>query len=128
MQDSTPYPRQEAVVSIGVGIILTIITCGLYGLFWQYKQMQVLNAWLGRKEYDFWIWLILSIVTCGLFALYYEYTMAKGINEVQENNGLRVNNDLALLCVFLAFVGVGVASLAIQQGEINRFYGENRDI
>ena len=37
------------------------------------------------------------------------------------------NEDLALLSVLLAFGGVGVASLAIQQAEINRFYGENPD-
>lgn len=128
MSSGTPYPSRDAIVSIGVGIILTIITCGIYGLFWQYKQMEVLNAWLGRKEYDFWIWLLLSLVTCGIFALYYEYTMAKGLNEVQEKNGLRVNEDLALLSVLLALFGAGVASLAIQQGEINKFYGENRDI
>jgi hypothetical protein len=128
MEDRAPYPRQDAVVSIGVGIILSLITCGLYGLFWQYKQMDVLNAWLGRKEYDFWIWLLLSIVTCGVFALYYEYKMAKGINEIQEATGRRVNDDLALLCVLLAFVGVGIASIAIQQYEINRFYGEDRDV
>ena len=128
MRNETPYPRREAVISIGVGIILSILTCGLYGLFWQYKQMEVLNAWLGRKEYDFWIWLLLSIVTCGLFSLYYEYTMAKGINEIQENHDMRVNEDLALLCVLLAVFGVGIASLAIQQGEINKFYGENRDL
>lgn len=128
MSDRSPYPRQEAVISIGVGIILSLLTCGLYGLYWQYKQMEILNAWLGRKEYDFWIWLILSIITCGLFALYYEYTMAKGINEIQENGGMRVNDDLALLCVVLALFGVGIASLAIQQADINKFYGETRDL
>ena len=74
MSQRLPYPRQEAVVGIGIGIILSIVTCGIYGLFWQYKQIEVLNAWLGRKEYDFWTWLLLSIITCGIFSLYYEYT------------------------------------------------------
>lgn len=128
MRNRTPYPSRDAVVSIGVGIILSILTCGIYGLFWQYKQIEVLNAWLGRKEYDFWLWLVLSIVTCGIFALYYEYTMAKGLNELQEEHGLRVNEDLAILCVLLALFGAGIASLAIQQSEINRLYGEKRDI
>lgn len=128
MSYRTPYPAGEAVIGIGVGIILSILTCGLYGLYWQYKQIEVLNAWLGREEYDFWVWLLLSLVTCGLYALYYEYTMAKGINEIQEVQGLRVNDDLALLCVLLAAFGFGIASLAIQQSEINKLYGETRDI
>ena len=128
MNEGTPYPRNEATVNIGVGIILCIITCGIYSLFWQYKQMEVLNAWLGRKEYDFIVWLVLSIVTCGIFALYYEYKMAKGINDVQEKIGQPVNQDLALICILLAIFGVFFMSVAIQQADINKFYGEVADI
>ena len=84
MNTSTPYPRDEAVVSVGVGVILTILTCGIYGLYWQAKQMWALNAWLGREDFNFLTWLLLGIVTCGIFMVYYEYKMAKAINEVQE--------------------------------------------
>ncbi|MCP3914141.1 MAG: DUF4234 domain-containing protein [bacterium] len=128
MDQGHPYPRHDAIVSIGVGIILTVITCGIYGLFWNYKQMEVLNAWLGRREYDFVTWLVLSIITCGIFAVYYEYKMAKGINEVQEKNGFHVNNDLALICLLLSVFGLGIVSIAIQQADINNFYGENPDL
>ncbi len=128
MDQTQPYPRHEAVISIGVGIILTIITCGLYGLYWNYKQMEILNAWLGRREYDFVTWILLSIVTCGLFAVYYEYKMAKGINEIQGRNGLQVNSDLALLSVGLSVIGLAFVSIAIQQAGINNFYGDNTDL
>ena len=58
-------PPRDPVINIGVGILLTIVTCGIYGLYWQYRQMEALNGFLGRKEYDFWMWFLLSIVTCG---------------------------------------------------------------
>lgn len=45
MQDY-PYPESDAVRSIVVGIVLTLITCGIYELYWHYKQMETLNAWL----------------------------------------------------------------------------------
>ena len=128
MNQITPYPERDAVVQIGIGIILCILTCGIYYLVWQYKQMATLNAWLGRNEFDFMTWLLLSIVTCGIFAIYYEYKMAKGINDVQHNIGQRVNQDLALLSVLLAVFGVGIASVAIQQLDINKFYGEVPDL
>ena len=128
MDQGSPYPKQQAIVPIGIGIVLTIITCGIYGLFWQYKQINVLNAWLGRSEFDFVTWLVLSIVTCGIFAVYYEYKMAKGINEVQEHNGLRVHDELALICLLLTVFGFGLVSIAIQQADINNFYGENPDL
>jgi len=122
-----PYPASLGVRSIVTDLILTIITCGIYGLYWQYKQMETLNNWLRREDYNFWIWLILSIITCGIFALYYEYKMAKGIIEIQEQNSLRVSRELPLICVLLAIFSLGIVSLAIQQSEINKFYGETRD-
>ena len=128
MNQVTPYPERDAVVHIGIGIILCILTCGIYYLVWQYKQMATLNAWLGRNEFDFMTWLLLSIITCGIFAIYYEYKMAKGINDVQHSLGQRVNQDLALLSVLLAVFGVGIASVAIQQLDINKFYGEVPDL
>ncbi len=125
----TDYPnsRHEGVRSIPIDLILTIITCGIYGLYWQYKQMETLNIWLKRKDFDFLLWLLLSIITCGIFAMYYEYKMAKGINEIQQENNLSVSSDLPLICLLLAIFGLAIVSLAIQQLEINKFYGESGD-
>ena len=123
-----PYPRADGVRSIVFGIIFSLLTCGLYSLYWQYKQMATLNSWLGRTDYRFWLWFFLSLLTCGIFALYYEYKMAKGINEVQANNGWNVSSDLAVICVLLTIFGVGIASLAIQQNEINKFYNVREDV
>jgi len=123
-----PYPAQDAVRAIAIAILLSIVTCGIYILYWQYKQIRILNAWLDRDEYSFVVWLLLSIVTCGIFGVYYEYKMARGINEVQQTNGFQVNKDLALICLLLAVCGLSLVSLAIQQAEINNFYGQNPDI
>ena len=71
--------------------------------------------------------IIFSILTCGIFGIYYEYKMASGVNEIQHNNDWRVANNLAVICVLLAIFGIGIASLAIQQAEINKFYGEHSD-
>ena len=114
--------------SIALGIIFSLLTFGIYSLYWQYKQMATLNGWLGRTDYRFGLWLLLCILTCGIFVLYYEYKMAVGINEIQANSGLPVNNGLAVICVLLAIFGIGIASLAIQQWEINKFYNAREDI
>lgn len=54
--------------------------------------------------------------------------MAVGINEIQTNSGLLVSSYLAVTCVLLAIFGVGIASLAIQQWEINKFYNARDDV
>lgn len=120
-----PYPPEEAIIKPGLGILFTLLTCGIYGLYWQYKQMEILNAWLERDEYSFWQWFFLSIITCGLYAVYYEYKMAKGIIEIQEENDFRVSDDLPVICIILSIVGLSIASLAIQQSNINKFYSNN---
>ena len=124
MLNQYPYPEFEAKQSIGLGILLTLITCSIYGLYWQYKQMATLNAWLGRNEYSFWLWLLLSLITCGIYGIYYEYKMANGINSVQANNDLAFDSNLPIICILLAIFGFGVASLAVQQYQINRLYNK----
>ena len=123
-----PYPMADGTRSIALGIIFSLLTCGIYSLYWQYKQMKTLNGWLGRTDYRFGLWLLLSFVTCGIYSLYYEYKMAVGINKIQVTNGLPVSDYLAVICVLLAFFGIGIASLAIQQWEINKFYNAREDI
>jgi hypothetical protein len=122
-----PHPKDKGVRNIALDLILTIITCGIYGLYWQYRQMETLNAWLRRKDFDFLLWLLLSIITCGIFAMYYEYKMAKGINEIQRENNLKESSDLPLICLLLAIFQLVFVSLAIQQLEINKFYGATGD-
>ena len=42
--------------------------------------------------------------------------------------GKPVQGDLAMICILLSIVGIWIASLAIQQGSINEFYGADRDL
>ena len=122
-----PYPMDDAVRSIALGIIFSILTCGIYMLYWKYKQMQALNAWLQREEYSFWLWFFLAALTCGIFGFYYEYKMASGINEIQQKNSWHVSKNLPVICVIFSIVFTAIASVAMQQAEINKFYSERSD-
>ena len=125
MLDQYPYPEYEGRRNIVIGILVSLLTCGIYGLYWQYKQIATLNAWLKRDEYAFWPWLLLSIITCGI---YYEYKMANGINTVQADNDMVFDSSLPIICVLLAIFGLGIASLAVQQHQINRLYGQTSNV
>jgi hypothetical protein len=116
-----PLDAQTANRNIALEIVLTLITCGIYGLIWQYRQMTTLNQWLGREEYNFLLWLVLSLLTCGIYAIYNEYKMGQSIIEVQQVQGFPVSSDIAVMSVLFTLFGLGVVSLAIQQDAINRF-------
>ena len=123
-----PYPEYEGRRSIGLGILLTLITCGIYGLYWQYKQMAILNAWLGSNEFSFWKWFFLTIITCGIYEVYEEYKMGQSINTVQSKNNFFVTSNLSIICLLLTLFGLGLVTTAIQQHHINNFYTERANV
>ena len=115
-------PREEAVRNIVVSLILTILTCGLYDLYWNAKQMKTMNSLLGREELSFWTWFLVSIITCGLFHLYYEYKMGLALVEIQETYDMRVDHNLPIISLFLSIFGFSFVVDAIHQNEINKVY------
>ena len=122
MQIQDPYQTYSITQNIVVSIILSLLTLGIYLLYWQYKQMKTLNAWLGRTEYYFWRWIFLSILTCGIYEVFEEYKMSLSINFVENKYNLQVHRNLPITAVLLTLFGLGFVTTAIQQHYINKFY------
>ncbi|MBI3566053.1 MAG: DUF4234 domain-containing protein [Elusimicrobia bacterium] len=110
----------EHRVDIAAGIIFSIITCGFYNVYWNYRQMQAMNALLGRPEYDFLKWLLLTIVSCGLYHVYYEYKMGSDLQTWLVQNNHVVNPNLAIVGLILSVFGLTVIADAIYQNELNK--------
>lgn len=64
--------------SIPVSIILSIVTCGLYGLYWYYKLTNDTHQAVGRKTTASGGRAILfTIITCGIYSIYWAYKMGE---------------------------------------------------
>lgn len=64
--------------SIALSIILSIITCGIYGLFWYAFMVDDANKVSG--EYDSTsggLTILYSLLTCGLYKIYWSYKVGK---------------------------------------------------
>ena len=108
--------------NVGVIFFLPLV---FYLLHLQRRQMVTLNSWLGERKLSFAGWVIWGLFTAGLYALVIEWRMAKIINRIQRENGLPGTPGLASVCLGISVLipGIGtVASIFIQQHEINRFY------
>jgi len=114
-----PLPP-EFHMDIALGIVLSLVTCGLYNVYWNYRQMLALNALLGREEYDFAKWLLLSIVTCGLYHIYYEYRMGSDIYAWLKEHGREASDNLPLIGLVLSLFGLTVIADAVYQHELNK--------
>jgi hypothetical protein len=123
MYGHRPLGREHRV-DIVTGIILSLVTCGVYNLVWQYKQMRAVNALLGREEYNFVAWLLLTIVTCGIYHFYYEYKMGTDITRIARSLGQPVTNDLGVIGLLLSFFATTLVADAIYQSELNKLIAE----
>ena len=100
-------------------VIFTILTCGLWDIVWQYKQIRMVNTLLGERRFNFVSWLLLTLVTCGVYHLYHEYLMGRAIVELQRKYGLDPSEGLPALSIILALLSFGIITDAIQQKELN---------
>ncbi len=109
----------DFVSSIIFDILVTLITCGIYYFFIQYRQIRALNYMLKINKYAFGKWLLFSIITCGIYHIYHEYIMAGDINSVIEDKSPNFQPTMLLL----AIIGLPMIADAIMQSKINKHFG-----
>jgi len=97
---------------------LTIVTCGLFNLWVQHRQMVALNAMLNQEKYAFLPWALLALVTCGIYHIYHEYRKSEDLSRILG----RADND-GLIAIVLTIFGLGWINDAIQQSRINEYHG-----
>lgn len=119
-QQNVNFDLQQYNMNTGLSLLLTLVTCGIYNLYWNYMQMEICNRLLGREEFGFLRWIILSILTCGIYHLIYQYKMGSAITEIQFKNNLHVTKDLPMLSLLAAIFGFSILADCIHQVEINK--------
>ena len=112
--------KTEYDLNIPLYLIFTILTCGLFNLYWNYKQMEACNHLLNRKEFKFALWLLLTILTCGLYHIFYQYKMGAAIVEIQRNRARDVFESLPVLSCLVTVFGLSIVVDCIHQHEINK--------
>lgn len=105
--------------NIVVCIILSLVTCGIYGLFWMVVLNDELNAASGQYGPSGGTVLLFSIVTCGIYGLYWMYQMGQRVEIIRGSGG----GSTGILFLLLQLFGLSIVSLAIMQSELNSYYG-----
>lgn len=103
------YPR-----SIALAIVLTIITCGLYGFYWMYKVNEELNWLAGNEVWTGGAVILFDILTCHIYGIYWAYKMGQNCGKL---NG---DSTGAVLYLLLALFGFQIINLALFQDMINK--------
>lgn len=102
-----------------VVLILGVITCGLYLIYWNYKVAQVLNA-VAEKEVISMPIAIFAGCCYPLNAYFYYLAGREGLPEIYKRVGVEKDDQSLLLLVLGIFVPM-VAAMIVQ-GDINKLY------
>ncbi len=104
---------------IAVSIILTIVTCGIYGIYWFICITNETEAESGDTSLSSGgVAFLLTILTCGIYGIYWAYKMGKLLMIAQEKHGLR-SEDNSVVFLLLQLIGFGIINYALIQNGLN---------
>lgn len=106
--------------SIVTCIILSFVTCGIYGLYWMYALTEDTNHFAtDPNPASGGMALLLSIVTCGIYSWYWMYKRGEYIDNYYTQRGLPPQSN-SILYLVLSICGLGIVSYCLMQNEINK--------
>ena len=110
--------------SIGLCVVLSIVTCGIYGIYWLYTIAHDLNdlceSQNQEKGAEPGLVVVLGIVTCGIYSIYYLWKAGKMVSSLTRSNGHHPSDDSIVLMV-LSILQLSLVSYCILQSHINGF-------
>lgn len=113
---SAPQIQKRNIV---LYILLSLVTCGLFGIYWFCTLNDDTNKISGHPEApNGVVALLLLIVTCGIYGLFWFYNMGSRIDEAKAKRGIAGGSSGALYLV-LALLGFRFVSKILLQNELN---------
>ncbi len=109
---------QRPTRSVAVAIILSIVTCGIYGIYWLVVLNDEINALTGDTTAASGIVVfLLSLVTCGIYGIYWAYVMGRKVAYLNRTA------DSGVINLIIALFGFQIINLALFQDAVNRYAG-----
>jgi hypothetical protein len=105
---------------IAKAIIFSIITLGIYALYWFVKMNDEVNQSIGNPNDTPGVTaLILTIVTCGIYGIYWAYKKGEVVDNYYANKGMPKPNN-AVIYLVLCLFGLSIVTYALLQNELNK--------
>ena len=100
--------------------LLSIVTCGLWGIYWFCTLTDDSNKVSGHPDkMNGVICLLLTIFTCGIYALIWAYDMGSKIDEAKNRRGMAASGTGGIYLI-LYLIGCGWIAQLMMQSELNK--------
>jgi len=102
-------------------ILLTIVTCGIYGLYWMVCMTDESNSLSDHnKTASGGMTILFTILSCGVYGMYWYFKMGKKLHEAGLKYGKQVS-DNSVIYLILGLLGFGIVSECMIQNDLNKF-------
>ena len=106
--------------NVALYFVLSIVTCGIFGLYWFCTLNDDTNKISGHPEAMGGVAaLLLSIVTCGIYSIFWMYNMGTRLDEAKAKRGMPVSNA-GTLYLILTVCGLAWIAELLLQIELNK--------
>ena len=104
--------------SIPLCIILSILTIGIYAIYWFIVMTNESNSLAPKNATaSGGLAFVLSIVTFGIYGIYWNYKMGCKVDEMNENP----HGNTGLIYLLIGLVGLSIINYCLAQDAINKF-------
>lgn len=103
--------------NIALCIVFSIITCGIYGIYWFIKITDETNSLVSENQTaSGGLAFLYSLLTCGIYTFYWAYKLGQKTDEINGNP----NGSSSILFLVLNLLGLGIINYCIAQDAINK--------
>ena len=105
--------------NIALCIVLSIVTCGIYGIYWFICLSNDANTVSRTNGTSGGTAFLLSLVTCGIYSFYWMFKQGEKLDAAKTAKGMPSSNS-GIIYLVLAIFGLGIISYALMQDSINK--------
>lgn len=101
-------------------ILLSIFTCGIYGLIWFAGMTDDSNKVSNSNDPSGGMSILLVIITCGIYWIYWYYRMGQKLYIAGQTHNKDIN-DNSVLYLILGIFSLGIVAECLIQSDLNKF-------
>lgn len=105
---------------IVTAILLSIVTLGIYGIYWMIKMTDESNTVTNDFSTSGGKAFLFSILTCGIYSYYWNYKMGQKMYNAGRTHGKDIN-DNSTLYLILSIFGLSIINYCLIQSDLNKF-------
>lgn len=106
--------------SVALYIVLSIITCGLFGIYWLVVLVNDLNTASNEPgETSGIAVLLLGWVTCNIYNIYWLYKAGNRLDALKAANG-EARENRGIIYLILSLFGLNLVAWAMIQSDLNK--------